>query len=77
MEIYAYEHICMINRYTFGELEKLTALINHYRKAGICTNELTERRYRMKYQLETNLERMMIAREREMIDEKEKENTAA
>lgn len=75
-EMETYDHICMVNRYLYGEMEKLTVLIKHYRKARVNAEYLCEKRYRLKYTIEKNLDKMFLDREREMLDEKEKENAA-
>lgn len=64
----SYESLCLKNKYLFGEIEKYTALIQCYKAQGLKTEELSTIRYRLKWQIEQNIDRMLAAREREMID---------
>lgn len=56
-----YEHVCAVNRYLFDQLEQCTVMIEHLEKCGLDITELKLKKARLKFQINTNLDKLEIA----------------
>ncbi|PPK99014.1 hypothetical protein [Parapedobacter indicus] len=57
----SYEHISMVNRYLYGEMEACTAMIEFLKSKGLDTTDLRDRRFRIKQMIDRNLDKLDFA----------------
>ena len=60
IKLETYEHLTMVNRYLFGEMEACTAMINYLKSNGVDTSELRDKRFRIKQMVDLNLSKLEV-----------------
>ncbi len=57
----SYEHIAMVNRYLYGEMEACTAMIEFLKSKDMDSSEMREKRFRIKQMIDRNLDKLDFA----------------